>query len=1129
MRLRYNKDNSNLAYYINEKTANACIAINDVIQLKRYITQVCVKRTKEFNKNETFNVRVYLQQPNYSYEELKMFIDKLEYGDAIPNDSSKYILSIRVDENNYLNIYIKRYAERKLYQSIYHINKDNIQIEKINLDAASTQDHIIFDLKDKLKKYAMDENETTKFLNNWKTYYESQLEVIANEKTMVVASVLLDEFRKNIEFWRNIKDNNIIYFPVKVLEERSKLNSTSLNVSGTDGKSEDLLRDYTGIKFKVLSRTNAQDFFEKALENYDYNIACDVGYIENDDGIKVSFNKLLDHNIIRAELKRNVIGDIIRLKRIIEGIEAVINSKVMNENLVMQIINNELPNNNYKINKKNIDILEKTYNINEEQAIIVDKILNMDDLFLVQGPPGTGKTTIISTVVKELDKLDKRVLLTSNVKEARLNIIERIKGEKELIIKEYTDLKIDSEKHKQELKNNKLRYIENQIIEKFSYNNVFISSPEEYEKLLNEKQTYEEHLQYINVLKSEKKNLEKLKKSQIEEIDKLKQEKDEIAVNNKNKIYELILTNKLEKTESNIFGNHWSKFIELYNSSDLPNLVEKLCYHQKVRRKLVSHRTLPSKVDLYNQITADLLIGDADILHSNFIKEYSTANKFKRWLFNLSNAFKSFRIANTSKKEALRLCDECDNAIKSINGDIIINSYEKLIKEFINYIDEKIESISVEIKSYDYMLNSKDNEIEEELNKNFYTNEKIKNITDFIESFDSIKGKYKNETLFYNYLNTLKEITNPQANQDYVDKMLSRKYFSNIFEYYSSLGGNILSMSTNQVAKFFENDTEGFDYIIVDEASKCNFNDLIISLSKTDKLVLIGDYLQLDPVEEEKTSEILTDEQWKHIQLSNFSQLIKPVLEKNFKRSVNYNRSNSIGILKKQYRMSEEIYEIISKIYDSIDGFGIENSKIVNPYNHYRNVLALQCDGVESMRTEEETSRFNEVEITKVYEIVSDIVQLAKESKINNIKKIGIISFYKLQSKRISNKLSQLKKELYSYGIEVQIGTVDNFQGREFDLVIVSCVRTELTMPFLTEIRRWNVSISRAKDKLIVLGNFDKLYANSRNRKIDPNLSQDNKELSVIYNEIIPTLNNMSEQYGIFENDVKDFIRRGNE
>ena len=84
---------------------------------------------------------------------------------------------------------------------------------------------------------------------------------------------------------------------------------------------------------------------------------------------------------------------------------------------------------------------------------------------------------------------------------------------------------------------------------------------------------------------------------------------------------------------------------------------------------------------------------------------------------------------------------------------------------------------------------------------------------------------------------------------------------------------------------------------------------------------------------------------------------------------------------------------------------------------------------------------------------------------------------------------------------------------------------------FITQIRRWNVSISRAKDKLIVIGNFDKLYDISTSKNIDKNASQADREQAVVYTDIIPYFYDHKEQYSSneFNNKVVEFLMGGTE
>ena len=101
-------------------------------------------------------------------------------------------------------------------------------------------------------------------------------------------------------------------------------------------------------------------------------------------------------------------------------------------------------------------------------------------------------------------------------------------------------------------------------------------------------------------------------------------------------------------------------------------------------------------------------------------------------------------------------------------------------------------------------------------------------------------------------------------------------------------------------------------------------------------------------------------------------------------------------------------------------------------------------------------SYINDLEI----EIVLDIIKMYLNNGINP-KNIGVISPYANQVRTINKKTN------------VDVKSVDGFQGGEKDIIIISLVRSnnEGNIGFLDDLRRLNVSLTRAKKKLIIVGN----------------------------------------------------------
>ena len=97
------------------------------------------------------------------------------------------------------------------------------------------------------------------------------------------------------------------------------------------------------------------------------------------------------------------------------------------------------------------------------------------------------------------------------------------------------------------------------------------------------------------------------------------------------------------------------------------------------------------------------------------------------------------------------------------------------------------------------------------------------------------------------------------------------------------------------------------------------------------------------------------------------------------------------------------------------------------------------------------------------------ILQLLNEGK-RDLRSIGVISAYAAQTILLKNKAIQL---LGDDAQKLEVATVDGFQGREMDVIILSTVRSNPSgsIGFLSDARRLNVALTRAQEKLFVVGN----------------------------------------------------------
>ncbi len=235
-----------------------------------------------------------------------------------------------------------------------------------------------------------------------------------------------------------------------------------------------------------------------------------------------------------------------------------------------------------------------------------------------------------------------------------------------------------------------------------------------------------------------------------------------------------------------------------------------------------------------------------------------------------------------------------------------------------------------------------------------------------------------------------------------------------------------------------------FDFVIIDEAAQASIPSTMIPILKANRFILIGDHFQLPPV--------VVNSEAKALGLNNSLMNYLYKLYPYFLTRLNH-----------QYRMNQTINDLVSSMfYDGklISDRSVRNKKILD--GNIIDVISVQGN---ELMNKDSKSFYNLEEIEVVKETV---LNLLKENI--NPSMIGIISPYKAHVKKL--------REIFE---DIEIDTVDAFQGREKEIIIISLVRSndENNIGFLADYRRLNVSISRSKYKLIIIGNIDMLKNNT--------------------------------------------------
>ena len=246
-----------------------------------------------------------------------------------------------------------------------------------------------------------------------------------------------------------------------------------------------------------------------------------------------------------------------------------------------------------------------------------------------------------------------------------------------------------------------------------------------------------------------------------------------------------------------------------------------------------------------------------------------------------------------------------------------------------------------------------------------------------------------------------------------------------------------------------------FQMTIIDECSQSLEMACWIVASSASKLLLAGDHLQLPPT-------ILSSAASKGLSLTMMERLVKMY------------QSQVTRMLTIQYRMNEKIMKWSSKAMyegqltagDSVKDHklsqlsGVENNEVTNT------VLLLVdtagCDMGE-LTTAENISKANEGEAAIVYHHVNELVDQGV-----NIEDIAVVTPYNLQ-------VELLRLNMRPKFPTIEIKSVDGYQGREKEVVVLSLVRSNLKkeVGFLGETRRLNVAVTRARRQLIVVCDSD--------------------------------------------------------
>ncbi len=263
---------------------------------------------------------------------------------------------------------------------------------------------------------------------------------------------------------------------------------------------------------------------------------------------------------------------------------------------------------------------------------------------------------------------------------------------------------------------------------------------------------------------------------------------------------------------------------------------------------------------------------------------------------------------------------------------------------------------------------------------------------------------------------------------------------------------------------------EGYDWLIIDEVSKCPITEVLRYLPYVEKIIMVGDDFQLAPLLEFTKADVRG--------LPSYDEDMFDKLEAIYEKSVFANtiekarQTGRMIELNVNYRSVKSVLNAYNIFYDG----RLQNMReVVKPtkvkFNNFekyedKDIFFVEVKNGKEVR--EGTSRYNVEELEATADILKDLMKTV-DNPISVT--ISAIFPYAAQIEKFQKKYKELINGAKKLFKSFEIDTVDAFQGKETDIVLVNTVVTTSVGNFLNEFRRINVSMSRARDKLFIFGN----------------------------------------------------------
>ncbi|MDP2173401.1 MAG: AAA domain-containing protein [Candidatus Cloacimonadaceae bacterium] len=297
---------------------------------------------------------------------------------------------------------------------------------------------------------------------------------------------------------------------------------------------------------------------------------------------------------------------------------------------------------------------------------------------------------------------------------------------------------------------------------------------------------------------------------------------------------------------------------------------------------------------------------------------------------------------------------------------------------------------------------------------------------------------------------------------DLLSRQIEGKRFAEIEQIVKS---NRIWVATVQSCNAWINDfTKMFriDELVIDEASQIIENNILGIIARAEKTILIGDQNQLPPISVQSRGDSFSHPELKELFYGSYCQSL---MERLYRNCIHKGWNHAWFMLHRHYRMHDEIAGLVQKFYSGrlISMREEQKAPLVKNSDHL--ILSSRIVWVECPRSDDAYFDLRQARI------IIHIIKLLKQELTIGNEEIGIVAPFRAMIHALRQKPETEN---------ITIDTVERFQGSERRVIIISLplksTRELRGIEALSDDgcidRKLNVAVSRAKERLIILGNM---------------------------------------------------------